>query len=300
LSVNLNTEFLYDLISTFSKVDLEKIETLMEYFSIDFSVSPARHSGGDGFFPPFAKFNEGTIFNPETVMMFMQARNLIYVHMKLKPDDFHNFVSKHMEPTLIEQAIDLLPEQNNWIVKTDINYNAGGIVGQLDIVIVDTVTQQIAVIEAKAPLAPHGARLTARLADRVQHGLTQLDKFRDLEDSLKRDIIEKDCGCVLDNPSWDYILLARSCFGSVEAWERSAEIMLITLPLISGASLNYQSNEGLEVYLKNCVNVFDEVYFKSKANWEEAKIDLCGKEINFPNLVYDDAYVEQRRKELHS
>lgn len=300
LSVNLKTEFLYELISTFSKVGLDKIEILMDYFTIDFSVSPAKHSGGDGFFPPFAKFNEGTIFNPETVMMFMQVRNLIYVHMQLSPDDFHNFISQHMEPTLIEQAINLLPKHGNWIVKTDINYSAGGIVGQLDIVIADTVSNRVAIIETKAPLAPHGARLTARLAGRVEEGLAQLDKFRNLNEALKKDIIIKEFGDVIGNPSFDYALLARSCFGSVNAWKRSSDIKLLTLPLLSGASRANGSEKSLEVYLNSCVNIFDDFFSTTKSDWKIEQIDLCGKEISFPNLVYDDAYVEKRRKELHA
>lgn len=169
----------------------------------------------------------------------------------------------------------------------------------LDIVIVDTVSHQVAVIEAKAPLAPHGARLTARLAGRVEHGLTQLDKFRNLSGEIKKDIILREFEDVIDNPSWSYILLARSCFGSVSAWERNAEFMLLTLPLLSGASVNYKPDENLEAYFKSCIDIFDDFYSQCKSNWEVARIDLCGKEINFPNLIYDDAYVEQRRKELH-
>jgi len=220
--------------------------------------------------------------------------------MQLRSDDFHNFVSQHMEPTLIEQAINLLPKHSNWIVKTDVNYNAGGMVGQLDIVIADKVSKRVAIIEAKAPLAPHGARLTARLAGRVEEGLAQLDKFESLTEALKKEIILKEFGEVMDNPSYDYVLLARSCFGSVNAWERSSNIKLITLSLLSGASLENGYETSLEVYLNSCVSIFDDFFSNTKSEWEIAKIDLCGKELSFPNLVYDDAYVEKRRKELHA
>lgn len=86
-SVNLKANFVIGLVSAVSGAHVDEVERFLELYTVDFRATPPRHWGGDGFFPPFARFEQGFLFSPSLVLAFLQVRNAIYAFSKKRAAD---------------------------------------------------------------------------------------------------------------------------------------------------------------------------------------------------------------------
>lgn len=295
LSVNFDSSFVVQLVAEASGVPVTDVERFISFFSIDYRQSPAVDQAGDGFFPPFARFENALLFSPALVMTFTQIRNALYAFSKLRRREFDSRVSHDLEPVLLEQVQAILPRNTDWIVRQGVEFPGG----EIDLVIGDPVDETILSVQAKAPLPPQGARLTERLAGRIREGLTQIERFRSLNPDMQRDVLSRALDRRLDRPKIVHGLLARSCFGGTEAWTGAPDLALITLATLSlgvkSMALTGRSERVTDLIA--AVRDATEAYVADAApRWEEGRIELIGREIFMPLLKFDQDKVDETRR----
>ena len=144
-SVNLRADFFLGLIAAASESTPDEVERFLELYTIDYRTKPPTHWGGDGFFPPFARFEEGYLFSPGLVLAFLQVRNAIYAFAKKDKTTFDNYVSHELEPVLLHQAGELLRRGGEWVVIEDIPFPGG----QIDLLIGAPQDGGVLLVQAK-------------------------------------------------------------------------------------------------------------------------------------------------------
>src|SRR6266545_4591975 len=119
-----------------SGLDFDKLERLVSLFSVDFRAG--KKSGGharDGFFPPIARLEGVVLYNPDLLKLFMTARNILFAVRHQDERLFDDMVSKHLEPSLVQQAADLLRAVPELEVVLGYDWRKGGRKGDLDMLV---------------------------------------------------------------------------------------------------------------------------------------------------------------------
>ena len=160
-----------------SGLDFDKLERLVALFSVDFRAG--KKSGGharDGFFPPIARLEGSVLYNPDLLKLFMTARNILFAVRHQDEKLFNDMVSKHLEPSLVQQAADLLRA----VPGLDIVLGHDWRKGDLDMLVYSAAENAALHVQAKAAIPPQGARMIQTIEGRVGEGLDQLKRLRDL------------------------------------------------------------------------------------------------------------------------
>ncbi|WP_152998677.1 nuclease-related domain-containing protein [Sphingopyxis sp. H115] len=295
-SVNMKEDFLIGLFAAGAMVQPDEVERFLEYYSIDFRQVPATDWGGDGFFPPFARFKDSLLFSPLMVMGFLQVRNAVYAFAKKDKKTFDNDVSDELEPVLLHHAGELLRRGGDWIVVEDVKFPGG----QIDLVVASPNDDGVLLLQAKGNLAPQGARLTDRLADRVREGVGQIKKFEALADDVQRAVIEKAIGRKIGKLEAHHAVLVRSCFGAVEVFAPDFPYIRLTIPLLALA-LEHHRNAGLPTTIAALAQAIaateQRIYDQSGYHWEEGEISLAGANIKLPLLKWTPGSLDALRRE---
>ncbi len=229
MSVSRDADFFHGLIAAASNSTEEEVERFLEIYSIDYRRNPPVHWGGDGFFPPFARFEQGYLFSPGLVLAFLQVRNAVYAFAKKDKVTFDNDVSHELEPVLLHQAGDLLRRGGDWIVIEDIPFPTG----QIDLLISAPGDDAVLLIQAKGTLPPQGSRLTERLTGRVREGVRQIERFIDLDQLQQRQVVQTALSRPVEEFAIHHAILARSCFGAPEVLADDFHHVRITLPILA-------------------------------------------------------------------
>lgn len=294
VSVGLQVDWLVPFWATLANVPVEHVERFLEFYSIDFREELPSHRGGDGFFPPFARFRDILSFSPLLVRTFLQVRNAIFAFSKSNKEVFDSFVSHDLEPVLLKQAIELFHRGGNWITKEDIKFPGG----QIDLLVASPEDDRVLLIQAKGNLPPHGPRLTRRLADRVHEGLAQIKKFEALTEEVQRQVIEQALGRKIGKVVVQQALMTRSCFGTPEVFADSFPYIRLTAPLLSLA-LEYHRDASLPTTvagLVNAVTVTEEKVFREACyHWETGTITVAGGSLQVPMLRWNQRSVDMLR-----
>lgn len=295
-SVNLKEDFLIGLFAVGAGAKPEEVERFLEYYSIDFRQALAADWGGDGYFPPFARFKGSLLFSPVMVLAFLQVRNAVFAFAKKDKKTFDNDVSDELEPVLLHQAGELLRRGGDWIVVEDIKFPGG----QIDLLIATSGDDGVLLIQAKGNLPPQGARLTDRLADRVSEGVRQIMKFEALPEDMQRDVIEKAIGRKIGKVETHHAVMVRSCFGAVDVFAHDFPYIRLTAPLLALA-LEHHRNNGLPTTVAALALAIADtetrVYEQSGYHWEEGEFALAGATIKMPLLKWATGSLDTLRRE---
>ncbi|MEG3125154.1 hypothetical protein [Sphingomonas sp. GB1N7] len=321
ISVSYNAETFIDLLVTLSQTKRTQVERMLELLSIDFRRTPARHHGGDGFFPPFARFDDFFVFSPELVMTQTHLRNLVSAFIieqaaKVKEGEaqqtdrsnrtrkdrpkskFDTHVSKDLEPVLIGQAQALFLNSGAWKVKPNVKFRNGGDVGELDLIVAGP-RGPVLLIQAKGMLPPHGARLTRNLADQMKKGLAQIRSFRDLPIDVQERIASRAVGRPVAHADIRHSLLARACFGTPDIVTPGLDVSLVTLPMLSLA-LGKMRAEADPIDVDTLVARVTEVelaFLEAAApKWSQMPFTVSDRQIVQPRLDFDDRAVDVWRR----
>jgi hypothetical protein len=295
VSVCLKADFVHGFIAAASGSTEEEVERFLEIYSIDYRQNPPVQWGGDGFFPPFARFDQGYVFSPGLVLAFLQVRNAIYAFAKKDKTTFDNDVSHELEPVLLHQAGELLRRGGDWIVIEDIPFPGG----QIDLLISAPGDDAVLLVQAKGNLPPQGSRLTERLTDRVREGVRQIERFAALDKRRQREVIEAALGRPVEEVIVHHAILARSCFGAPDVLADDFPYVRMTLPILALA-LDRHRSEDLPTTVAGLIDAiqrtFASVIEESDPRWEDGSIEVEGTTINLPLLKWRDGELDRIRR----
>lgn len=273
---------------------LEEVQRFLSFYCIDFRARPARHHGGDGFFPPFARVGDDYVFAPLLVVSFISLRNAIHAFSRQNAKAFNDHVSHQYEPVLISQAVELFRRSGPWRLKSNVGFEGG----ELDLVIAGEQPGAALLIQAKGPLPPQGARLTQRLAGRIAEGLEQVQRFRDLASEEQQSIVEGATGWRIPAAELRHGLLARACFGAQEALAGEREVEPITLPILSlavGAMRGNGDPADVDRLLVRLGETRRSFFKEAQWYWQPGRTEICGRTVSMPLLQFNDEAVASAR-----
>lgn len=290
VTVNHEAGWFVSLIADLSRTDTASVERFLAYFTIDFRENPAKHHGGDGLFPPFARFEQSFVFSPIHVLSTLHMRNAIFAFASMDRHTFSAHVANELEPVLIGQALELFRCSGSWTLKKNVEHDGG----EIDVIVAGD-DGPVLLLEAKGPLSPQGARLTERLADRTREGLSQIDRFKKLEREEREEVVGRAIGRDVADTDLRYGILARSCFGAVEAFDVSNGIHRVTLPLLSIAlgEMRAAAEQVDVTLLIERLSAAEERFYRDAAPvWRAGAIEIAERTLTVPVLDFDHDLVD--------
>lgn len=281
----LSRNHIIGLAAGLSAVELSTAERIIDLFTID--PDGVDGSGaGEGFFPPFLRLGDALLFSPHAIKRTMPERNLLYIMVRTNKKTFDNVVSSHLEPALIEDAVDLLSGLSGVEVRKNVKWAKG----EIDLLAYHEASNSALQLQAKAGVPPQGARMVAQVESRTLEAAKQIERFLDLSGDTKDEICSSAIGRELSGVSWSSGILVRTCFGTEKAWTCIKEFVPLN-PVLLRAALKRMS-EGGEFTFMNLGEVagLELARFRSIAilGWENKSFTLFGEKVELPLLNLDN------------
>lgn len=272
-------EFTHDLISRLAHIDIEDVEKLMTVYS---AVAGSGDSRAEGFAPPFIASEENYIFGPVVAQHMMSSRNILYTCIKRDAKNFDDHVSQHLEPQLISTAREILLHLDDVKIATNFEWEAG----ELDMVVYRPSDNAVLVIEAKAALAPEGARLVERTEGRIIEGLDQLNRFANLTPEQQDQILSNALGRKVRNVHVSSFILAWAGFGTENVWSRFHAVTPLNIALLSHLVLT-SPKEDLKTFASLAQSLISELMTAANAKWVNQKRDMGDLSFTGPTLEFN-------------
>lgn len=278
-----------------SELDLDKLERLVSLFSVDFR--PGKKSGAharDGFFPPLARLEGAVLYNPDMLKLFMTARNIVFAVRHQDEKLFDDMVSKHLEPSLVRQAVDLLGAVPGLDVVVAYDWNKGGRKGDMDMLVYSAAENTALHVQAKAAIPPSGARMVQAIEGRAREGLDQLKRLRELSQGDRDTILSQALGREVSGVEIIDVLLSRSCFGTSKVWSKLGNVVPLNLTLLAGVTKSARlerrlmSLRGLPAQVQAEIN---DLMQKARPQWVTKEAILGPVVFHLPMLDYDNTAV---------
>jgi hypothetical protein len=292
--------YLRNILTGTSGISGEAFQRLLAIFSLDFcSVPPVTRHGREGYFPPLALLPTNAILiGPFFTLLFTHTRNLIYALQSLDQRKFDEIVSGGLEPQLLKEAEAMMRSWPGMEVKPNVVWAHG----EIDLLAFEAATKTALQIQAKAAIAPYGARMVARLEDRVQEGMEQIRSFRDLPQEQRDSVISHALGRKVAGVKLVDIVLARSCFGSLRVWENSSDILLLSLAILAELTRRVGADHSLNA--SDIPALIDKylngVIAKANPVWSHKPLGIGAYVIDVPMLDFDQPFIDAERRRLWS
>jgi len=278
----------------------EVITKLFAVFGLNFrSTPPDTKNGGDGYFPPLALLpGNGILIGPYFTWFFSHARNALYALQRIDQRRFDNVVSGDLEPQLIRNAEALLQRLPGLKLRANVVWGAG----EIDLLVFEPVTNTVVQIQAKAPIAPYGARMVDRLEGRIEEGIHQLRSFRALPQEEIDSIVSRAVGQTVSGVKVVDVLLARSCFGTHRTWSMASDICFLSLAVLSDLTRSGQTNRPTSIadLPKAAKHCLDGVIANSNPVWTHKPLVLGKWTLDVPMLDFNQNYVDAERRRVWS
>ena len=293
----LNRNHIIGMAAGVGGVEADTAERIIDLFTLDLNNLDGS-GAGEGFFPPFLRFNDALLFSPHAVKRTMPERNLLYTMARTDTTRFDNVVSSHLEPVLLEETTRFLCALPGVEVRRNIRWRRG----EIDILAYHAVSNSALQLQAKAGLPPQGARMLAQVESRTLEAANQLRRFLDLSNN-ERDTI---CSCALGRKVsgvlWNSGILTRTCLGTEKAWNRSAEFIPLNSVLLRAVAKKI-TGRGAFTFANLDSVVYEELTrLRTSAvrGWERKSFTLCGEKIELPLLDLDYAAIRTFRDDALS
>ncbi|WP_148712927.1 hypothetical protein [Corallococcus sp. AB030] len=290
----LRENFLGGLVLNITNLSGAEYDHLMQFFSF----SPAEREAsqvGDGFFPPIARLSGSLQFNPDALRSVLSSRNVLYALNRAHTQVFDERVSEHLEPALIDVAKRSLSRLSDVVLAQEIDW--GG--GDIDLLVYSERENRALHIQAKASIAPQGARMVAATESRVKEALRQLSALRKLSPARIDAIVEKAIGRPVRNVDLVDVVLCRASFGTAKTWERLGDVAVVNPPLLAAVveRLIATSNPNpIAAFSASVKGVSDDIQRRATNGWDEATIDLGRTTLTMPLLRLDSSVIWEERK----
>jgi Holliday junction resolvase-like predicted endonuclease len=275
-----------------SAVEPSVAERIVDLFTID-PDNVDSSGAGEGFFPPFLRLNDALLFSPHAVKRTMPERNLLYAMVRTDKKTFDNVVSRHLEPALIEEAVELLLELDGVEVRKNVNWDKG----EIDLVAYHEASNSAFQLQAKAGVSPQGARMVAQVESRTLEAANQVQRFLSLSGTKKDEICSSAFGRKLSGITWSSGILVRSCLGTEKAWNGIKGFIPLN-PVLLRAAVRRMSERGEFTFMNVGEVIEDELArFRSVAvtGWENRSFTLFGEEVMLPLLNLNPKAISEFR-----
>ncbi|MEH2352859.1 hypothetical protein [Nostoc sp.] len=291
-------KFFRGLLTSLTGVNDSAFETILNFFIIDVKNSDFGNTG-EGFFPPFMNYSDFYLFSPYIIRLMLNTRNILYVINKRNATHFDNIVSQYLEPTLLEQALDLFKKLPNLKIISNQNWSNSEFTGEFDILIYQPTSNVVLHIQAKAPIPPQGARMTKAIETRSIEGIKQLNRFQNLPQYERDHIISNIFKMPIKEVHSVSVLLCRSGIGTYYVWKLASDITVLNLQLLNGVIQSLIANDLSLLEFKNIAdNLLADIHKKSILGWEKGTISLYGTLIEMPLLRLNYEEIHKTRVQL--
>lgn len=303
VSICWEKDYFFNSIRQMAGLSQEQCEVLLGIYGIDLAAAaPVVEHARDGFFPPIWCLPNHVLFSPDVLSRTVSSRNLAFVLNRLEKKKFDDLVSDHLEPQLIQTAVDILAGAGGGVeCVLNIPWSVGPVKGQIDLLVYFPAANVVWHVQAKGALPPHGARMVAALEERVEEALTQLSRFHNLPHAEQHRIFSSKLGRNVAPARVVEVVLLRACAGTARVWGQKGNRVFLTLPVLVEL-VNQARSQGSLALLVDCANSVDSIISRyvtdMSPRWEQGSITVAGEEITMPLLKFDLDKVEERRKRL--
>lgn len=288
----LNRNHLIGVAAGVARVDPSVAEAIVDLFTIVLN-DLKKSGGGEGFFPPFLKFDNALLFSPHAVKRMMPERNLLYKMIRTDPKTFDTVISGHLEPSLVQDAIECLSGMPGVEVRPNVRWERG----EIDLLALHEPTNTALQIQAKAAVPPQGARMVAQIESRTLEAAKQIKRFLDLDDREKDRICSWAFGRKLEGVTWSSAVMMRTCLGTEKAWEGIAGYVPLNPVLLRAAVKIMTRNKASFAEIETVVNEEMKVLrAKAVLGWRNKSFKLFGETIELPLLDLDFGVISAFRK----
>jgi hypothetical protein len=296
-TINFEESFCRELITKISKISSDSYGKILNLYSLYTNKEETDIRNGDGFFPPFIRYEESICFNPNTLQTMLSERNIPYVLNKIDRKRFDSMISEYMEPKLISITVKLLKEIGNWlIIENKVWEN-----GEFDILVYSQLENAVLHIQAKSAIPVQGARMIKANENRIDEGLQQLKVFREKPQSIQDSVLSKALGLEVRNALVLDSILSRSSFGTHKIWSKIGNTIQLSPVILLHLVEKYKRSSGklLLTQIKNEIDDFFKYILTDLCpTWSEATLEISDKEVLFPLMKYDSNKLSILRKKL--
>jgi hypothetical protein len=278
-----------DHVSSAADLEAATVAHLLEPFVLDLRDGQTSGVAGDGYFPPLVRLDTALVTSPEFLRFFSLERNVLYVLNKSNQKAFDETASDHLEPQLLSQAISLLYELGDLELVVGRNWAHGKHQGEVDLLLFSPSQNAVLHIQAKAALAPQGARMTRNVEDRAKEGIEQARRLSGLDpearDAVLSQLLERGVAGVTIADA----LLVRSHLGTGRAWSDVHTGAVLNLGLLKLLTDEARSAGTLVLadVPRRARQLLDDLVAESAASWESQTLELGETSIELPMLQYD-------------
>ncbi len=285
----LSENFVFGTATGLGGVDVAAFNRISPFFTIDAHAERFQQAG-DGFWPPFLRFDRAVLFSPHALRSMLSERNLLYALNKLDQARFDRLVSEHLEPALlddVEAALSAIPAAR---VARNFEWREGTEAGEIDLLLADVATQTAIHLQAKAAVPPHGARMTQRVEDRTIEAIKQIEAFERLDSGVRDGICARAIKCQPIKLKWQSAILSRSCFGTDKAWARLGTTVPLNPTLLRGAlkRLAATPSASLRDLLSIAAALLEEIVGETASTWVTETVPVFNRTIEIPSLRIDE------------
>lgn len=276
----LREDFFVQFVSDVTGLSIGSVRSVLDpfYFQDDHLASRT------AFFQPLQRLNGAVMFSPVVIQRFLAERNLLAFVATTNPERFDNEVSPLLEARLLQDAQAVLGH----LPDVELESNVTWADGEVDLMALDRDSGALLIVEAKAPVPPQGARMVRHVETRCREGLEQIERFAELPEDVKTELLERVFGDAPDRVDVTYLLLSRTCFGSSETWRRRGSVTFANLSMLTLAT-SKMIDEVLGV--GHLADVVDREIGRHVADcvegWVNRDLDLGAVQLEVPTLELD-------------
>lgn len=298
ISVNWKETFFVGTLKGLTGIECGKLDHLLAPFTIDFREGhkTGKHAG-DGFLPPLARLEQAYLFNPDLLKLFLPARNVLYTLNRTNQQRFDQLVSQHLDPQLLQAAGDLFrPFDGLDVVR---NHDWGS--GEIDLLVYSAAENVALHVQAKATIPPQGARMVQAIEGRMQEGIEQLKRLRNLDPNRRNKVLSQAIGKAVRDVVVIDVLLSRSCLGTDRIWSQLGDILPLNLTLLRGV-LRRTRLEGTVLSLRSFPTLVSE---ETRRLMRKARPEYVQKEmlagittLRVPLLEFDAEWIREEQRKI--
>lgn len=293
ISVDFSTNMVEGICMGLSGLPGAEFDKCMNIFLVGGADGSARNHG-DGFLPPLTRLGGATIFCPDVLLRMMSARNVLYVVNRVDRTRFDELVSKHLEPQLILDSRRFFEADPSLTVVANHVWGKG----EFDLLVYSRVENAALHVQAKAAIAPQGARMVQAVEGRTKEALAQLARFRQLDAAARDQILSTALGFPVTNVAVSDVVLSRSCFGTQRVWKGMGGVLALNLPLLAGtARTMLRENQRISIadFPKRAAAALDVLRNTCSRGWRRATVDFGLAKLDIPLLDLDNDAVAKAR-----
>jgi hypothetical protein len=301
-SVLLPREFTRRVLTQVCGLDAERWTMLVRFFAIDAAAGAhAFDHMGDTYFPPVLLIQDWLLFNPIALTIMMCARNLLFALNRLQPERFHA-TSHHSEPKLLQEAEDTLRQVPGLHLTRNVEWRAGKLAGEIDLLAYHAPEQIVLHIQAKGGLPAAGPRATRSREDRAREGLHQLASFHELSQADQNRILSGALGTSVRDLALIDVVLTRTNFGTARVWKQMGSAVALNIPLLR-ALMKENQRQGiwrLAKFRDDAESLMQRLLERAQPAWRPASMRLGKTLIHCTWLDFDDNILHEVTRDLWS